>query len=316
MDHNFNERQSIAARAFLGQGNQIAPVCNCVIPYYFETAPIHVYNYSLVHNFTLSTHLTNQVTMGVNYFNQVFSDQKTGFNVDAQGFVTNSPYTNAPNIKISGFEAIGQTPPEGRNDITGHIDEALSWVKGKHQFRFGGEFRQAQVDEFYQRHSVGTFVFNGSSGPWASDYANCTGPFASGSLASGCASQSLGSVLSLADFLGGYMASASIARGNAERQVFIKTFDLFAQDSWQLTSRLNFDYGIRYDYMQPMQSNFQNISVFRPELTEQRRSCLPGQSNRLALPVRLDKLQPAGWILLFSSFLQCNGPPRRLRYVL
>ena len=287
VDHNFNDRQSIAARAFLGQGNQIAPVCNCVIPYYFETAPIHVYNYSLVHNFTLSTHLTNQVTMGVNYFNQVFSDQKTGFNVDAQGFVTNSPYTQAPNIKISGFEAIGQTPPEGRNDITGHIDEALSWVKGKHQFRFGGEFRQAQVDEFYQRHSVGTFVFNGSSGPWANDYANCTGLFASGSLASACASQSLGSVLSLADFLGGYMASASIARGNAERQVFIKTFDLFAQDSWQLTSRLNFDYGIRYDYMQPMRSDFQNISVFRPELTDS--DGLAFQGNQIG------SLYPSDW---------------------
>ena len=51
MDHNFNERQSISARAFLGQGNQIAPVCGtCMLPYYFEIAPIHVYNYSLVHN--------------------------------------------------------------------------------------------------------------------------------------------------------------------------------------------------------------------------------------------------------------------------
>jgi Carboxypeptidase regulatory-like domain len=166
LDHNFNDRQSLSARAFLGQGNQIAPVCNCTIPYYFEVGPIHVYNYSLVHNMTLSSHLTNQVTIGVNYFNQTFSDQKTGFNVDSLGFVTNSPYTNSPNISISGFEAIGQTPPEGRNDITGHLDEALSWVKGKHQFRFGGEFRQAQVDEFYQRHSVGTFKFTGAVGPW------------------------------------------------------------------------------------------------------------------------------------------------------
>jgi hypothetical protein len=286
-DHNFNERQSISARAFLGQGNQIAPVCNCVIPYYFESAPIHVYNYSLIHNFTLSSHITNQLTAGVNYFNQVFNDQKTGFDVNSLGFVTNSPYTNAPNIKISGFETIGNTPPEGRNDITGHLDEALSWVKGRHQFRFGGEFRQAQVDEFYQRHSVGTFVFNGSTGPWASDYANCTGAFASGSLASACASQSLGSVLSLADFLGGYMASASIARGNAERQVFIKTFDLFAQDSWQLTPRLNFDYGIRYDYMQPMSSNFQNISVFRPELTSS--DGLAFQGNQIG------SLYPSDW---------------------
>src|ERR1700761_1321920 len=111
IDHNFNDRQSIAARAFLGQGNQIDPPCNRVIPWYFEGAPIHVYNYSLVHIMTLSPHLSNQITMGVNYFNQVFSDQKTGFDVDALGFVTNSPYTQAPNVKISGFESVGNTPP-------------------------------------------------------------------------------------------------------------------------------------------------------------------------------------------------------------
>ena len=148
IDHNFNDRQSISARAFLGQGDQIAPVCNCTNPYYFEKAPIHVYNYSIVHNFSITPHITNQINVGVNYFNQIFNDQKTGFDVDSLGFVTNSAYTNAPNLQISGFEQTGKTNPAGRNDITGHLDEGLSWVKGKHQLRFGGEFRQAQLDEF------------------------------------------------------------------------------------------------------------------------------------------------------------------------
>ncbi len=244
LDHNFSDRQSLSARAFLGQGNQIAPVCNCTIPYYFEVAPIHVYNYSIVHNLTLSSHITNQITIGVNYFNQVFNDQKTGFDVDSLGFVTSSPYSNSPNISITGFEEIGQTPPEGRNDITGHLDEALSWIKGKHEFRFGGEYRQAQVDEFYQRHSVGSFKFTGATGPWATDYqsssgaAQCTGYFASNpAIQAACQAQSLGNVLALADFMAGDLASGTIARGDAERQVFINTFDLFAQDSWQLTPK-------------------------------------------------------------------------------
>ena len=294
VDHNFNDRQSIAARAFLGQGNQIAPVCNCVLPWYFEVAPIHVYNYSVVHNWTMSPHLSNQVTIGVNYFNQVFSDQKTGFDVDALGFVTNSPYTQAPNIQISGYEAIGNTPPEGRNDITGHLDEALSWVKGKHQFRFGGEYRKAQIDEFYQRHSVGYFKFTGASGPWAGDYEDgngaplCTGYFASNAaLQSACQSGSLGNVLSLADFLAGDIASGGIARGDAERQVFMNTFDLFAQDSWQLLPNLSIDYGIRYDYLQPMYSNYQNLSVFRPELTDSQGLAFQGN--------QIGQVYPADW---------------------
>lgn len=296
IDHNFNEKQSLSARAFLGQGNQIAPVCgNCVIPYYFEVAPIHVYNYSLVHNWTISSHITNQINIGVNYFNQVFSDQQTGFNVDSLGFVTHSPYSQAPNIQITGFEPIGLTPPEGRNDITGHIDEALSWTLGKHQVRFGGEYRQAQIDEFYQRHSTGTFKFTGSQGPWAADYKDakghpkCTGYFASSpALQAACLAQTFdGNILSLADFLGGYVAAGSIARGNAERQVFINTFDLFAQDSWQITQTLNLNYGVRYDYIQPMHSKYQNLSVFRPELTA---------SNGLAFQGnQISEVYPSDW---------------------
>ena len=295
VDHNFSDRQSLSARAFLGQGSQTAPVCGtCTIPYYFEVAPIHVYNYSIVHNLTLSSRITNQINIGVNYFNQIFSDQQAGFNVDSQGFVTNSQYSQAPNIKITGFEPIGQTPPEGRNDITGHIDEALSWSLGKHQLRFGGEYRQAQIDEFYQRHSTGTFTFTGSGGPWASDYTDangnplCRGYFASTpDLLSACQAKSLGNVLALGDFLSGNLATASIARGNAERQVFINTFDLFAQDSWQISPTLNINYGVRYDYLQPMHSQYQNLSVFRPELTA---------SNGLAFQGnQIGEVYPSDW---------------------
>ncbi len=280
LDHNFSERQSLSARAFLGQGNQIAPVCGtCTIPYYFEVAPIHVYNYSIVHNFTFSPRITNQVNIGVNYFNQVFSDQQTGFDVNALGFVTDSPYSQSPNIKIAGLQPIGETPPEGRNDITGHIDEVLSWSMGKHQIRLGGEYRQAQIDEFYQRHSTGTFSFNGSQGPWCPRLADGSQD------PNGTCS---GDVAALADFLGGYLSAASIARGDAERQVFIHTFDLFAQDSWQLSPSLNLNYGVRYDYVQPMRSDYKNLSVFRPELTA---------SNGLAFQGdQISEVYPSDWV--------------------
>jgi hypothetical protein len=94
-------------------------------------------------------------------------------------------------------------------------------------------------------------------------------------------------VAALADFMGGYLATASIARGNAERQVFMNTFDLFAQDSWQLTPSLNINYGVRYDYLQPMRSDYQNLSVFRPELTA---------SNGLAFQGnQIGQVYPSDW---------------------
>ncbi len=151
------------------------------------------------------------------------------------------------------FEPTGNTPPEGRQDVTGAIDEALNWTKGKHELRMGGEFRRAQVDEFYHRHAIGSYSFLGGQGPNGD-----------GSVPWATADQD---VASLADFLAGYLTKASIAVGNPERLVYSAGFDLFAQDSYQVTSNLNLNFGVRYDYMQPMHDSKKDLSVFRPGLT-------------------------------------------------
>lgn len=252
VDHTFSQRHNISGRAFLGQGNQTAPVGQSDInPWYFEIGPIHVYNYSVADNYVFSPSITNSVTIGVNYFNQTFSDAKTGFaDLASTGFVTGSKFPNAPNIKISGFEPTGNTPPEGRNDITGHLDDALNWTIGKHELRLGGEYRQMQLNEFYWRHSTGSFTFDDSyPSPWAND----------ASVDSKTAS--------LANFLAGYMTKASQAFGDPERTVYSHAYDLFAQDSYQLSQAININFGLRYDFMQPMHDSKKDLSVFRPGTT-------------------------------------------------
>jgi len=251
LDHTFNQRHNISGRAFLGQGSQTAPVGQTYVnPWYFEIAPLHVYNYSVADNFVISPSMTNSITIGVNYFNQTFSDAKTGFgDVTTAGFVTGAPFPNAPNIKISGFEPTGNTPPEGRNDITGHIDDALNWTIGKHQLRLGGEYRQMQLNEFYWRHAQGSFTFDNTySSPWQDAEVD-------------------NKVKSLANFLAGYMTKATQAFGDPERTVYSHAFDVFAQDSYQLTQSLNINFGARYDFMQPMHNDNKDLSVFRPGTT-------------------------------------------------
>jgi outer membrane receptor protein involved in Fe transport len=251
VDYAFNDRNTLSAHWFAGQGNQVAPVGSSLF-YYYEVAPIHVQNYALVYNHIISPSIANQVLAGVNYFNQVFNDFETDFSAPALGLVTGSTLPGAPNIKITGFDPTGETPPEGRNDITGHLTDDLSWTIGRHQFKFGGEFRQAQLDEFYHRHALGTFVFDGSQGPV---------PGSSVAWNSGNSRTD-----ALADFLSGNVSTSSIALGNPERQVFVNTFDLFAQDSWQLSSKLNLNYGLRWDYEGPLHNSNKDLSVFRPSL--------------------------------------------------
>ena len=254
IDWTISSKDSLSAHWFVGQGNQVAPVGSQLLAYY-EEAPIHVQNIAIVYNRVISATITNQLLMGVNYFNQVFNDYQTPANVQALGFITNAPFPNAPNLNITNFDPVGLTPPEGRNDITGHITDQLSWVIGRHQLRFGGEYRQAQLDEFYHRHATGTFTFDGTQAVPIDERppANPDG--------------NDGYRYALADYLAGLTSNASIAIGDPERQVFVNTWFLNAGDSWQLSPKLNFNYGIRYDYEGPLHNGNKDMSVFRPALT-------------------------------------------------
>jgi hypothetical protein len=102
VDYNISPKDSLSAHWFVGQGNQVAPVGSQLLAYY-EVAPIHVQNIAVVYNRLISPTISNQVLMGVNYFNQIFNDFQTGQNVQSLGFITGSTYPNAPNITIKGL---------------------------------------------------------------------------------------------------------------------------------------------------------------------------------------------------------------------
>jgi hypothetical protein len=246
-DYAINSKNNLSFHGFRGEGNQIAPDGSELL-YYYEVGPIHVHNYAIVLNSTITNSLSNQLLLGVNYFNQLFNDNKKDFDLASTGFISGSTYaTVAPHFRISGFDSVGSVAPSGRNDIVGHITDTASLTKGKHDIRFGGEYRQGQIDAFNSGNSTGLFRFNGSVGPWASD------------------NVSDNNVKSLADYLAGYIDSgATLATGDPTRQVFINTFDFFAQDAWRLSQRLTINYGVRYDYEGAPHDPFKNLSIFLP----------------------------------------------------
>jgi hypothetical protein len=266
LDENFNANNHLSVHWFAGQGSQTQPpgaslalaTASSNLGYYFEVAPIHVQNYSAVFNSVLTSKLTNQVLFGVSYFNQVFHDSNNSFNMAALGLplssdatINGNPIYGASNIQIAGFDQVGITPPEGRNDVTGHLTDVVSYISGKHQFRLGGEVRQGRVDEFYYRNSLGSFSFNGAQGPWAN---NCVGS----------TDLTCPATIALADYLAGYVSSSNIAVGDAERKVTVNGFDFFGQDDWQITKKLNLNLGLRYEYFGPLHNGNKNLSVFIP----------------------------------------------------
>jgi hypothetical protein len=294
IDFVITEKDHLSASWFVGQGTQTAPTSS-ELPYYYENAPIHVQNYSIVYNHVFSPTITNQLSAGVSYFNQVFGDANTGLDPIGLGLntgVTDPSLPGAPHLIIgpssassglsaggSGFDPLGVTAPSGRNDITGHLDENLSWTKGAHQISFGGEYRNAQVDDFYQTGQRGTIHFDGTQGPWASTASNpvtgtpCAalatqnqGAPAPANLLINAAGNTDYNIEYLADFLAGCQdpTTTTIILGNPKRQVFVNTWDLYAADNWKVKSNLSFNYGVRYEYEGPVHSDYPNLSVFDP----------------------------------------------------
>src|SRR6266478_3445171 len=292
IDHQFSDKHHLYLRWFGGQGNQIAPLggspalgtASSNLKDYFEVAPIHVFNYSAVLNSTLTNKVTNQLLFGANYFNQIFHDFNNGFNTKTMGLFLSPDATNngqyilgAPNIVIGPkggiFEQIGLTPPEGRNDLTWHITDIISHSVGAHQLRYGAEVRQAHLNEFYHRRGTGKFIFDGLQGPWsgATGCGAATVPAACATLAS---NNQLPGAEALADFLAGSVAGATsafptlvgstIAVGNPERFVVVNAFNLYFQDGWQVSHKLNLNFGLRYEYFGPLHSDKKDIANFIP----------------------------------------------------
>jgi len=278
VDYNISDKHHLYLRWFGGQGNQTAPTggsaalgtASSNLKNYFEVAPIHVFNYSAVLNSTFTAKLTNQVLFGANYFNQLFHDFNNSFNTKSLGLFLSPDATNhgqyilgAPNLQITAFENVGITPPEGRSDLTWHVTDIVSYTMGAHQLRFGAEIRQAHLNEFYHRHGLGSFTFDGSQGPWSGATGCGAVPTPAGCTTLSTNNQ-LAAAQALADFLAGDVQSSTIAVGDPERWVVVNAFNAYFQDSWQVNKKLNLNFGLRYEYFGPLHSSKKDLASFVP----------------------------------------------------
>ena len=247
IDHNFNDKNRLSLRAFDAYSFQVGSIGDN-LPYYYAVTPVHSQNYNATLNTVLNPHLTNQLLFGANYFDLKKQDQNPSFNPTSLGLntgVTDPRLSGSPFIKIGNFDVIGSTPKVGRDTVAVSGSDTVAYIRGAHQLRVGGGISQGLVDGFYRAGERGNFTFNGTQGPWKSLSID-------------------NNIQSLADFLAGYVYQSTIATGNPERFVTVNGFNLFIHDSWQVTRRLNVNYGLRYEYSGPIHDNNKDLSVFDP----------------------------------------------------
>lgn len=253
IDWNVNDRHNLAGRYYGGTGKQVALVNNNA-PFleYFQVAPSRMHNVSIVLNSVLTPRLVNQLVLGGNYFLQTFNDYDISPNPIAAGLntgVTEESLRGAPTINVTNFAQVSATQPLGRIDTTGHITNTATLTVGRHQLKLGGEYRKAVLDIFYDANKRGAFNFDGTQGPWAND--------ATVSAA----------LRSLSDFLTGRVRGSNgsqIVLGPLQRDYRQNSFDLFAHDNFQVTPRLNVNFGVRYTYLGPLSEKDNSITTFIP----------------------------------------------------
>jgi len=250
LDHHFSDKEQLSIRYLGTTGKQTAPTASNYAQY-FQTAPMHIHNFSVIQTSIINSNLLNVVTFATNYFLQTFNDANQNFNPQANaglnlGITNPIVAAGAPSILITGFDQTGATQPSGRTDVTGHVTDNFHWTVGRHQMKFGGEFRHSNVNQLYFSSARGTFTFDGSRGPWGGAGTNLS---------------------AISDFLLGAPSNSSGARllqGNAQRVWTLNTIDAWAQDDFKVNQKLTLNYGVRYTVPGVIQAAADDIYQFVP----------------------------------------------------
>ena len=139
----------------------------------------------------------------------------------------------------SGFQ-IGPTPPADQFQTQNNFNfvETLSWVKGKHTFRFGGDYTRVNLDKLFPQVFNGQLFFVNTAGTPPN-----VPPTPAGAPEGGVGG--VGGVTDFQKFLSGAVDFSFGGGGVYNHQYRTNNYSFFAQDDWKVSQQLTLNLGLR-----------------------------------------------------------------------
>jgi hypothetical protein len=261
VDHRFNARHSIAVKYIYGDSVQSAP-CACSLPpaapnpqdFFNSVAPSRTQLAGINYNWNIGNNKVFESRLGWTRFAQIIKVNDNKVDPKSLGVDTGPldptdfgvPYVYFGNFGYgSSIGGVQGYPITTRPDQTFDWSEHLSWTKGNHGIKLGGNYQTAYTNSLRNRARTG-FGFG-----YASSYENNGAPITN-------------NVGTLEELLLSKTEFASRNFGDTRRHIRQKAFGLYAQDDWKIRPRLTLTLGLRWELNTPISEEKNLAANFIP----------------------------------------------------
>ncbi|MFN7945459.1 MAG: carboxypeptidase regulatory-like domain-containing protein [Blastocatellia bacterium] len=200
------------------------------LPGFGDTRQSHRQIFTLNETHTFSPTVVNEARFG---FNRIFITFTPNAQLNPTDFGINigiNEPLGLPQINITGATLNFGGPsgfPQGRGDTTFVTSDTLSWLRGRHSLKLGGEFRYFLNNNFSR--DTGSLNF-----------------------------------ASLAAFIAGTANQFNVTLGSPSSSIAQGALGFFAQDSYKVRNGLTLELGLRYDWNKTPTERYDRFVVFDP----------------------------------------------------
>ncbi len=164
-----------------------------------------------------------------------------------------------PNVTLTQYNGFAEQQPAFQTNQTISLAESSAWTHGKHNLKWGGDFKRVHLDLQGSGKvlATGSFIFSGlfTQQPGSSATSGVGNTTQTGLAQSGS---------SLADLLLGLPQQTSIQAPYAKSYLRENVYDAYLQDDWRALPALTLQFGLRYEYFSPYVEKNDRLATLDP----------------------------------------------------